>query len=116
MRLFLLCCLIVFSPSDLLSQKVTYTTPCVPHSVTYNGSDNPNECWESVDFGLLIEADGTKYFFSLSYDIYAKMKKELKDQEITVEVIFYEEPWYDSGSAGNVTKITHNGTVVFSQN
>jgi len=115
-KLFLLFIFSGFLFSNLNAQSsTTFTTKFIPHSVTYNGSDKPSQCWESVAWGILIEDGERTYFFSLPSQDLESLKETIGDQEITVEVIFYEEYDAESGEDGNVVLITLNGVVVFDQ-
>ena len=100
--------------SNLNAQSsTTFTTKFITHSVTYNGSDNPSQCWEAVASGIVIE-DGTKtYFFSIPVHQIGELKKQIGDLEVIVEVGFYAEPAYDSNENGWVKKITLNGKIIF---
>ncbi|HLP12243.1 MAG TPA: hypothetical protein VK177_09965 [Flavobacteriales bacterium] len=81
--------------------------------VTYNGSDNPNECWESVAWGIYINDGGGKLFFGMPYKPLHELKDKVGDAEMEVEVIFHEEPYLDSGEDGDVTCIKLNGVVIY---
>lgn len=87
-----------------------YTTKFQPRHVTYNASDNPNECWEAVAWGIEIESKG---FFSLEYQAIEKLKVRIGDEEVQVEVIYYDEPIEGSYEVGLVTKITLKGEVIY---
>lgn len=95
------------------SQTAQYKTVFNPETVTYNGSDNPNECWESVEQGILIEVDGITYFFTMYARGFESLCEQLKGQEVVVDVIHSEESDYGSGADGSVQKITLNGVVVY---
>lgn len=90
-----------------------FTSTFIVHSVTYNGSDNPNECWESVAWGILIEDGKNTYFFSMPYQELMALKEKIGDAEVLVEVRFYQESDSDTGEDGGVKKITMNGEVLF---
>lgn len=91
----------------------TYTSVFVPYSVTYNGSDNPNECWESVAQGVLIKEGTTQHFFYLPYGVMDSLQQTAGTSELIFEVVFYE-PLDASGLDGSVIRITQNGTVLYS--
>lgn len=93
-----------------------YTTQFVPETITYNGSPNPNECWESVATGILIKDGASVFFFSIPEKEIEKLKQKIRKGEIIVECIFYEEPYENSGEAGVVLKITFNGEVIYTNN
>lgn len=84
-----------------------------PHSVTYNGSDNPNECWESVAWGILIDTDKVKGFFSLGYQEIEKLKTIIGDNEIEVQVAYYDEWLESSGEIGHVKSIKMSGEIIY---
>ncbi|MBK9590626.1 MAG: hypothetical protein IPO32_03665 [Crocinitomicaceae bacterium] len=97
------------------AQPIEFKTVFQPETITYNGSDNPNECWESVDQGVLINVAGHNRFFLLPAQGYELLKNKLANQEVLIEVIYFDEPTQDSHASGNVTKITFNGEIVFTQ-
>ena len=103
-----------YSQGQSISEK-TYvcSTKLNPHSVTYNGSNNPNECWESVAWGIEIETEKVKGFFSLEYRVIEKLKPIIGDQEIEVEVSYYDELFESSGEIGNVVKIKLKGDIIY---
>ncbi len=97
------------------AQSVEFKTVFQPQTITYNGSDNPNECWESVDHGIMININGYNQFFILPARVCEILKTKLADQEVLIEVIYFDEPTTGSHALGNVTKITFNGEIVFAQ-
>jgi len=97
------------------AQPSEFKTVFRPQTITYNGSDNPNECWESVDHGIMININGYNQFFLLPARAYKILKTKLAEQEVLIEVIYFDEPTTESYAFGNVTKITFNGEVVFAQ-
>ena len=90
-----------------------FTSNFVVHSVTYNGSDDPNECWESVAWGILIEDGKNTYFFSMPYQELMALKEKIGDAEVIIDIRFYQEPDAQTGEDGGVKKITMNGEVLF---
>ena len=108
-------CGISFLPALAQSRTKTFTTKFIPNHVTYNGSDNPNECWESVAWGILIEEGENVYFFSMSYRDVEASKEKIGDAEVIIEVGFYDEPYSDSGEDGWVKKITLNGVIILGE-
>jgi hypothetical protein len=100
---------------SLNAQPSEFKTVFQPQTITYNGSDNPNECWESVEQGILIDINGYDHFFLLPASEYEILKTRLTNQEVLVEVIYFDEPTEDSHAYGNVIKISYNGEVVFKQ-
>lgn len=117
-QIILLFAVLLVTFSKLMAQTgiKTYTTEFTPHSVTYNASDNPNECLESVAWGILIKDKKNTFFFSLPFSDLENLKTMIGNNEVIVEVIFYEERAHDSDEDGNVTKITLNGTIIFDGN
>lgn len=97
------------------AQPTEFKTLFRPQLITYNGSDNPNECWESVDCGILINIGGYDHFFLLPTALYESLKNKLTNQEVVIEVIYFDEPTEDSYAFGNVTKITWKGETIFTQ-
>ena len=89
------------------------STRFVPHQVTYNGSLNLNECWESVANGILIETKEVKGFFSLPNKVVDELERKIGDAKVFVEVLYYDEPEEGSGLTGQVKKITLKGEVLF---
>src|SRR5688572_8726003 len=112
MKTFALISLFILTISSY-SQTAQYKTVFKPETITYNGSDNPNECMESVEQGILIVVDGTTYFFAMHPGGFESLCEQLKGQEVVVDVIYYEESDYGSGADGAVQKITWNGVVVY---
>jgi hypothetical protein len=97
------------------AQPIEFKTVFQPQTITYNGSDNRNECWESVDHGVLINVAGYNRFFLLPARNYELLKNKLTNQEVFIEVIYFDEPTQDSHASGNVIKIIFNGEIVFAQ-
>jgi hypothetical protein len=91
----------------------SYTSKFLPESVTYNGSPNPNECWESVAWGIRIKTEKGKPFFSISYQAFENLKEKIGDKEVQIEVVYYNEPSDDSGAVGYVKKIIFKGEVIY---
>jgi len=111
MRLLLL--ILLNCSVTVFGQTVLFKTKFVPHEVTYNGSPNPNECWESVDSGILVESSGSTFFLLLPASDFERLRQMLTTEEIVVEAILDEESSSDSGARGGVVKITLNGVVIF---
>lgn len=95
------------------AKKRTFKTKFELAHVTYNGSDNPNECWESVAWGIYINDGGVKLFFGMPYKPLHELKDKVGDAEMEVEVIFHGEPYLDSGEDGDVMCIKLNGVVIY---
>lgn len=100
---------------NVRAQTAEFKTIFHPQTITYNGSDNPSECWESVDQGVLINIGVSKRFFLLPAKQFESLKVKLTNQEVLIEVIYFDEPTKDSFAYGNVIKITWNGEIVFAQ-
>ena len=114
-KLLLISVLSTFSSSSgLMGQhKEVYSAKFESHSVTYNGSPNPNECWESVANGIIIKTEKEIGFFTMPNNVMESLKKKIGDAEVLIEVIYYEEPLEESGALGGVQKITLKGEVLF---
>ncbi len=94
--------------------KVTiFSSKFLPESVTYNGSPNPNECWESVAWGVRIISGRASSFFTMDYKDVEKTKEKAGDSEVLIEVAFYDEPLDGSGAEGRVIKIVLKGEVIY---
>lgn len=114
--ILLFCSGLLFMVNVNGQQKATlYNVPFTPHSVTYNGSPNPNECWESVDWGILVPNGKTKHFFTLPNGRLDELKKQIGDERVDIEVIYFDEPVYGSGANGNVVKIVWKEEVLYEQ-
>ncbi|HYG49526.1 MAG TPA: hypothetical protein VD905_01435 [Flavobacteriales bacterium] len=103
--------ILVFISMVLQAQekRATYATKFIPYHITYNGSDDPNECWESVAYGIVVNRE----YFSLPFNALEELKTKMGDAEITVEVVYYEEPYENSGEVGSVLKITLDKQVLW---
>mgnify|MGYP001589733842 CR=1 FL=1 len=88
-----------------------HTTKFLPRHVTYNGSPNPNECWESVAWGIEIN----NALFTLGYSVIDKLKVLIGDNEVEVKVVYYEEPIEGSGEIGRVVKLTLKGEIIYNE-
>jgi hypothetical protein len=100
---------------NVSAQTAEFKTIFHPQTITYNGSDNPSECWESVDQGVLINIGASKRFFLLPANQFESLKAKLTNEEVWIEVIYFDEPTDDSYAFGNVTKIIWKGEIVFIQ-
>src|SRR5688572_702357 len=103
---------------EVYSQKAaaTYKTKFEPALVTYNASDNPNQCWEAVEHGIRIKADKGKLFFEMPHLRISGLKEKIKDAEVVVEVVFYskEELQGRKGEArGFVRKIVMGEETIY---
>jgi hypothetical protein len=103
--------------SNLFAQedKKTFHSPFTVHSVTYNGSDSPNECWESVEWGITIRELSYNLFFSMNNEDLENLRNKIKDHQVQIDVVYYDEPINGSGALGFVTKVTLDGEVIFGQ-
>src|SRR5690349_5659870 len=93
------------------NKTMTFQTRFEPHTVTYNGSDKPGECVESVDSGVLIKTDEGETFFTMPSKEVMRLKEKIQDAEVLIEVMYYsvlERADGGSGARGNVTKVTLN--------
>ena len=90
-----------------------FTTKFVLGFVTYNGSPNPNECWEAVERGIKIKTEKTTYFFTVPNTDINKLKEKIGDSEVEITVNYFNEPLNDSEAMGCVSKITLKGEVIF---
>jgi hypothetical protein len=108
---------IILVCKDTIAQKgtETYYTKFIPETVTYNGSDNPNECWESVDWGIRIKTDKCDSFFNMDYKNIERIKKQIGDAEVQIEVIYYDKTYDKSGAVGSILKITFANEVVYNK-
>jgi hypothetical protein len=111
-RIFLLFLLSSFAGFAQERTK-TYVSVFVPYSVTYNGSDNPNECWESVSHGVLINDGKAQHFFYLPFEVIEPIQLQAGNNELIFEVVFSDEPRDNSGLDGSVVRITQNGAVLY---
>lgn len=102
--------------SDGMAQEEVYTTCYEPYSITYNSSDRPGVCMESVDFGVLVYVGSRRLFFTLPAKTYFELLPLVSDQDVRLEVIYYDALSSGIMAAGSVVKITFRDTVVFSQN
>ena len=115
MKHILFCILLVVSLISFSQENIqTYKTKFELAQVTYNGSDNPNECWESVAWGIFVkqEKGKGKWFFGMPYEPLIELEKKVGDAEMEVEIIFHE-PYDDSGEQGDVISIRLNGEVIY---
>jgi hypothetical protein len=105
----------MFSLKSITAQinKKVYVTKFHPESVTYNGSPNPNECWESVAWGITIKIKKNNSFFLISYEAFEQLKEKIGESKVEIEVAFYDEPVDGSGAVGCVTKIVLDGKVLY---
>jgi len=94
-------------------QKTEVSSKFVPKTVTYNASPNPNECWEAVDWGINIDTKIVRGFFNLPNKAVKTLKEKIGDDEVLIEVIYYEEPVEGSRAIGSVSKITFKGEVIY---
>jgi hypothetical protein len=97
-------------------KTITYKTKFEPESVTYNGSPNPNECWEAVDHGIRIKTSEGEPFFTMPSQDVQRLKERIKDAEVVVEVFYYpvlERAQNGSGASGSVVKVTQGNEVLF---
>jgi hypothetical protein len=94
-------------------KKEIFTTKFKPQTITYNGSPNPNECWESVAHGIEIWSGKAGGFFTMPRGKMDELKTIIDTNEVIIEVVYYEEPYDDSGEDGSVLKITMNGKVIY---
>ena len=113
--LFILIVFILYSAVSAKSQEKTrvYTSKFIPESITYNGSPDPNECWESVDWGVKIKTKKTSIFVLMPYQDIEKLKTEIGDQEVKIKVDFFEEPESGSGAVGIVEEIILGDKVIY---
>jgi hypothetical protein len=98
------------------SKAVKFKTRFEPHTVTYNSSDKPGECVESVDSGVLIKTGEGEAFFTMPAKEVERMKEKIQDAEVLVEVVYYsvlERADGGSGASGYVTKVTLNDEVIY---
>ncbi|MBI3134025.1 MAG: hypothetical protein HYZ14_05050 [Bacteroidetes bacterium] len=116
MKMYFLLFLITGFPMLLMAQQAEYQTLFIPQTVTYNGSPDPNECWESVDQGILVQVGEQQLFFLLPAGVFERLKNQLVNQQVLVEVVYFDERTDESGASGSVLKITHQGVVVFPAN
>ena len=105
----------VFSFTNAIAQIKTkvYTSKLQPESVTYNGSPNPNECLESVEWGITIKTEKASSFFLMEYEEIEKLKEKIGDAEVLIEVVYYNEPHDVSNAVGRVVKITLKDEVLY---
>ena len=101
--------------SEMKAQSGTkvFKSKFLPTEVTYNGSPNPNECWESVASGINIKVGKTVSFFSMAYQEIERLKEIIGNAEVQIEVIYYNEPEDGSGAKGEVKIITLNDKLIF---
>jgi hypothetical protein len=107
--LFILLFLTFCSSSFAQEKQVRFITKFESYNVTYNASDNPNQCWEAASWGLVIN----KLHFSLPYKMLEELKQKAGTSEMEVEVVYFDEPLDGSGDAGNVVSVKLNNEVVF---
>jgi len=107
--------LIVFPWKSSTAQVNTkiYLSEFHPEPVTYNGSPNPNECWESVAWGIKIKTTKGSAFFLIGYQAFEKLKEIIGDAKVEIEVMYFDEPDFGSGAVGCVSKIVSDGKVLF---
>jgi hypothetical protein len=112
---FLIVIIIIYigTTSNAQTRTNVYSTKFIPESVTYNGSDDPNECWESVDYGIIIKVENSSLFFNMEYRDLEILKEKIGDTEVQVEVIYYDEPTSGSYSVGKVVKVSLNEEIIF---
>lgn len=106
-----------FAATSLSAQKENkvFTTKFTPYVVTYNGSPNPHECWESVEWGIEIKVDKSSQFFVMDNKQMDSLKIIIGDSDVQIEVMFYDKPDRDTGALGEVVKISLNGTVIWKE-
>jgi len=90
-----------------------YLSEFHPESVTYNGSPNPNECWESVAWGIKIKTEKGSAFFLIGYQAFEELKEKIGDAKVEIEVMYLGEPDFGNGAVGFVTKIVSDGKVLY---
>lgn len=88
----------------------------LPHSVTYNGSDDPNECWESVDWGVLLPHKKRKGFFLMGDRDLERLRQKVSSEEILeFEVTCFAESLTGSGAIGAVLRVRRGNEVLFEE-
>ncbi|MBK9191389.1 MAG: hypothetical protein IPM77_07670 [Crocinitomicaceae bacterium] len=77
MRVFLVLMFCLNGYTICKSQTAQYKVIYTPQHITYNGSDNPNECWESVEWGLEVVHQDSILFFNLPFSVYKELEEKL---------------------------------------
>ena len=117
---------IVYSKSIIINKKdldipsnsaAHYYSALNFNRVTYNGSENPNECKESVADGLIIKTEFGTQFFQLPFVDSETLKKDATKLIYYIEVKFYGTDKTDaidgSLAVGSVVKVADNFKVIF---
>jgi hypothetical protein len=107
--------LIIYTGSNAQEKSQVYSTKFIPETVTFNGSDNPNECWESVACGITIKTGKNNSFFELDFSHTEKLKKLIGEAKVQIEVIYYNEIEVKTGAVGRVSKITFQNGVIYNE-
>ncbi len=101
--------------SNSKAQIITkvYSTKFQPETVGFNGSPDPNECWDSVAWGIKIKTENGYSFFNMGFNEIERLKPIIKNSKVQIEVNYYSEPLDGSGAVGSVLKITLKGEVIY---
>ena len=94
-------------------EKNVCKTKFNPRSIAYNASPDPNECWESVAYGIQIKTKQVNGFFTLPVALLETLKQKIQESEITIVVSYYEEPIEGSGEVGVVDRIWLNESLIY---
>ncbi|MBK8926212.1 MAG: hypothetical protein IPM74_09935 [Crocinitomicaceae bacterium] len=111
---FILFTLIILNQSVISQQElITIETLFRSESITYNGSDNPNECMEAVDTGIRIPAKKGTLFLLIPAREFEILKNKYEGKTVTITYGLFSESIGQSGAAGWVESITFEGEIIF---
>ena len=94
----------------------TCKTKFIPHSVTYNASPKPNECWEAVASGILVDTEKVKGFFSLPGRVLDDLEKIIGNEEVIIEVRYFEKQLDSNKQIAAVQKIILKCEIIYDEN
>lgn len=98
------------------SDSVTIRSTLHAHSVTYNGSEDPNECMESVAWGVILPCKNSQAFFLLDYQVLQELKQKISAEEIVqFEVAYFSERLRESHAIGAVLRVRRGNEVLFEE-
>lgn len=111
---FILFILMLLSQRATSQQEfITIETTFISESVTYNGSDNPNECMESVDTGIRVPAKKGTLFLLIPSPEFEMLKDKYEGKTVTIIYGLFSQSMKQSGAAGWVEKIIFEGEIIF---